>query len=174
MIPATGWRVEALQDHHHRQDFRCGEAALDDWLQRYGGQSQKSGLARSFVAVEDAAPTQIVGYYALSAGAIDKTCFPAAFARRFPRFPLPVVRLARLAVALGRQGEGWGEALLMDALYRSLQVAGALGFVALLVDAKHETARRFYGRYEFDTLPDHPLTLWIPLRAIRQLFADRQ
>jgi hypothetical protein len=25
-------------------------------------------------------------------------------------------------------------------------------------------------RYEFDALPDHPLTLWLPLPALRKLF----
>jgi len=37
------------------------------------------------------------------------------------------------------------------------------------VDAKNETAQRFYERFEFDLLVDSPLTLWIPFSALTQL-----
>jgi hypothetical protein len=45
-----------------------------------------------------------------------------------------------------------------------------VGIAAVLIDAKHERAKAFYARYEFDSLPDHPLTLWLPLPALRKLF----
>jgi hypothetical protein len=36
--------------------------------------------------------------------------------KRFPAFPIPVVRLVRLAIDLSRQGQGAGEFLFMDVL----------------------------------------------------------
>ncbi len=69
-----------------------------------------------------------------------------------------------------QQGKGLGEDLLLDALSRCLRVAEEVGIAAVLIDAKHERAKAFYARYEFDALPDHPLTLWLSLPAIRRLF----
>ena len=62
--------------------------------------------------------------------------------------------------------------LLMDALCRALQVSAQAGFVAVLVDAKDETARKFYLHYGFETLPDRPMTLWLPITAVKELFHD--
>jgi GNAT superfamily N-acetyltransferase len=164
------WRVESLQRDHDRDRFGCGEPALDDYLSRFARQNQESGVSRTFVAVRDSEPARVLGYYSLAVGAIDKTNLPAAAVRRFPNFPLPIVRLARLAVDRSQQGKGLGEDLLLDALSRCLRVAEDVGVIAVLIDAKHERAKAFYARYEFDSLPGHPLTLWMPLSALRRLF----
>jgi GNAT superfamily N-acetyltransferase len=163
-------RIEPLRRDHDRAQFDCGEPALDEYLARFARQNQESGVARTFVAVTEAEPALILGYYSLAVGAIDKANLPSAAARRFPNFPLPIARLARLAVDRRQQGRGLGEDLLLDALARCLRVAEDVGIAAVVIDAKHERAKAFYARYEFDTLPDHPLTLWLPLPALRKLF----
>jgi GNAT superfamily N-acetyltransferase len=168
-MPAD-WRVEPLKRDHDRTGFGCGEPALDEYLARFARQNQESGVTRTFVAVRDAEPTRVLGYYSLAVGAIDRANLPPSAARRFPNFPLPIVRLARLAVDRSQQGKGLGEDLLLDALARSLRVAEEVGIVAVVIDAKHERAKAFYARYEFDALPDHPLTLWLPLPALSKLF----
>jgi len=38
--------------------------------------------------------------------------------------------------------------------------------LGVIVDAKDERARGWYERYEFERLPDSPLTLWLPTAAI--------
>jgi GNAT superfamily N-acetyltransferase len=83
-----------------------------------------------------------------------------------------VARLARLAVNREFQGRGLGEDLLLDALNRVLRASGDIGIVAVLLDAKHEKAKRFYTRYEFESLPDQPLTLWLPMAALARLFPE--
>jgi GNAT superfamily N-acetyltransferase len=168
-MPAD-WRVVPLQRDHDRANFGCGEPALDEYLARFARQNQESGVARTFVAVSEAEPTRILGYYSLAVGAIDKANLSPFAARRFPNFPLPIARLARLAVDRSQQGQGLGEYLLLDGLSRCLRVAEDVGITAVVIDAKHERAKAFYARYEFDSLPDHPLTLWLPLPALRQLF----
>ena len=65
---------------------------------------------------------------------------------------------------------GLGDDLLVDALFRCLRVAKDIGVAAVVIDAKHERAKAFYARYKFDALPDLPLTLWLPLPALRKLF----
>ena len=168
---AADWRIEPLKQEHDRSQFDCGEAALDEYLRRYARQNQDSGIARTFVALGAAGPKRVLGYYSLAVGAIDRANLPVQAAKRFPGFPIPVARIGRLAVDRAMQGQGLGEDLMMDALRRTLRVAAEVGIVAVLIDAKHERAKRFYARYEFEALPDQPLTLWLPMAAVRRLFA---
>ena len=156
----ASWRIERLSRSHERRYFGSGEATLDDYLMRRARQNDESGVARTFVAVEPEIPRRVIGYYSISAGAIDRENLPR------------LARLSRLAVDQGFQGEGLGEHLLMDALRRVLRASGDIGIVAVLLDAKHDKARRFYARYEFESLPDRPLTLWLPMVAIEKLFQN--
>lgn len=85
----------------------------------YAGQSQKAGIARTFVTLSGRVGDHSVqGFHSLSAGGIDKSHLPAHAGKRFPKFPIPIpiIRLARLAVAKESQGYGLGEFILMDAL----------------------------------------------------------
>ena len=167
---AADWRIEPLKQEHDRGRFDCGEAVLDEYLRRYARQNQDSGIARTFVALGAAEPKRVIGYYSVAVGAIDRANLPAQAAKRFPGFPIPVARIGRLAVDRAMQGQGLGEDLMMDALHRTLRVAAEVGIVAVLIDAKHQRAKRFYARFEFEALPDHPLALWLPMAAVRRLF----
>jgi GNAT superfamily N-acetyltransferase len=171
-VASAEWLIEPLGREHERSAFDCSEPALNEYLLRYAHQNQKSGIARTFVAVAEIQPRRVIGYYALTVAGIDKANLPAAAAKRFSNYPLPVVRLARLAVDRSTQGQGLGEDLLMDALQRSLRIANEVGIVAVLIDAKHERAKRFYARYEFGALPDQPLVLWLPMATVRRLFGQ--
>jgi len=167
-MPAD-WRIESLRRDHGRSEFACDEPALDDYLSRFARQNHESGVARTFVAVSEAEPARVLGYYSLAVGSIDRADLPST-ARRFPNFPLPIARLVRLAVDRRQQGKGLGESLLLDALSRCLRVADEVGIVGVVIDAKHEKAKAFYSRYEFDALPDQSLTLWLTLKALRERF----
>jgi GNAT superfamily N-acetyltransferase len=169
---SDSWRIQPLAKSHDRSHFACGEPALDEYLARFARQNHESGIAKTFVAAGGASPRQVLGYYSISAGAIDRDNLPAHAAKRFPSFPIPVARLARLAVDQGFQRRGLGEDLLMDALNRVLRASEDIGIVAVLLDAKHEKAKRFYARYEFESLPDQALTLWLPMAAIAKLFPE--
>jgi predicted N-acetyltransferase YhbS len=98
-----------------------------------------------------------------------KENLPAKHLNRFPNFPLPVARLARLAVAIRHQRQGLGGLLLADALQRCLRLSVEIGMIGVIVDAKDEQARGWYERFEFERLPDSPLTLWLPTAAIAHL-----
>jgi ribosomal protein S18 acetylase RimI-like enzyme len=159
-------RIEPLATHHDRRSFTCGDNLLDDYLQRFARQHAKTNLSRTYVAAEGSV---VVGFYTLAMAAILNDQLPAVHGARFPRFPLPVARLARLAVDQSRQGQGLGERLLMDALQRCARLADDIGMIGVIVDAKHERARQWYERYEFERFPDAPLTLWLPIAVIKQL-----
>jgi hypothetical protein len=42
--------------------------------------------------------------------------------------------------------------------------------VAVVVEAKDENAVKFYKRYGFIAIPDHPDRLFMPMATVRQLF----
>lgn len=158
--------IEVLSAEHDRRSFTCGVSALDEYLCRFARQHAAANISRTYVAAEGAA---IHGYYSLAMAGIRRDNLPARHADRFPNFPLPVARLARLAVAELHQRKGLGELLLVDALQRCLRLSDEIGMVGVIVDSKDEHVRRWYERYEFERLPDLPLTLWIPTVAIRKL-----
>jgi len=162
------WRIEPLRRDHDRAGFGCGEPPLDTYLARFARQNHESGVARTFVAVSEAAPDRVLGYYSLAAGAIDKESLPPSDQKNFPNFPVPIAKLARLAVNLSHQRRGLGEDLLLDALGRCVRVANDLGIAVVIIEAKHDQAKSFYLRYGFKTLPDQPLTLWLLLQTLRK------
>lgn len=158
--------IVPLKASHDRCSFSCGAEALDEYLRRFARQHADTNVSRTYVAAVGA---EICGYYSLAMSGIRRENLPAKHAGRFPNFPLPVARLARLAVAMQHQRQGLGELLLADALQRCLRLAAEIGMIGVVVDAKDESARKWYQRYEFERLPDFPLTLWLPTAAIEKL-----
>src|SRR5262245_14608728 len=116
------WGVERLGDTHDRSAFTCGKPPLDEFLQRLARQSDRRDMGRTYVAVLPG-DTKVQGYYTLSTGAIAFENLPAEVSRKLPRHPIPVAHLGRLAVDQGAQGKGLGEALLLDALRRCVEIA---------------------------------------------------
>ena len=103
----TGIDIVPFDHRYDRAAFSCGKPDMDDWLKRYAGQSERSGTARTSLAVDPALRT-VLGYYATT----------AAFGVGKHRYPLPAILIARLAVAREAQGRGLGKRLLVDALQR--------------------------------------------------------
>ena len=102
------WEIGPVERLHNRHDFDCGVAALNEYLVHYARQHEDSGISRTFVAVDRREPSKILGYYSLAAGSIDRASLPLSEAKRFPKFPIPVGRLARLAVDPRARGLGLG------------------------------------------------------------------
>jgi GNAT superfamily N-acetyltransferase len=163
-LPA--WREEPISKQHDRSRFDCGVPALNEYLVRYARQNHESGGAKTFVAVPEAEPARIVGYYSISPGAIEFARTPAALIRKLGRYDVPVYRLGRLAVDRAWQGRGLGGWLLLAAGERALRVASAVGGVALAIDAKDERAAGWYEALGALRLLDDPLRLVLPLATI--------
>ncbi|QIN85123.1 GNAT family N-acetyltransferase [Rubrobacter tropicus] len=149
----------------------------------------KRGLSVAHV-LRDKEQERIAGYYTLSSEVIERGELPAALERGFGRNRVfPAILLGRLAVDLEYQGEGLGRELLLDALYRALELSRtSVGAMAVLVDALHEKAQEFYTRYGFEQLdileqnegagtrtsgepgPGHPKRrLYLPMKSITRL-----
>jgi GNAT superfamily N-acetyltransferase len=162
----SDWQIERLQRSHDRSSFSCGKPALDEFIQRLVSQYEKRNLGRTYIAVRPG-ETKISGYYTLASSAIAFLNLPEPAARKLPRHPMPVILLARLAVDQAAQGQGLGEALLLDALKRCIALADQVGVHAVEVDAIDEPARRFYERYGFVPLSDGALHLYMAIATVR-------
>lgn len=167
----TTYRIESLSNTHERESFSCGVAELDRYLQQQITQDFKRRVTAPFVLVATPDPA-VLGYYTLSSSALDLREYPPELAKKLPRYPVvPVTLLGRLAVHDQLRGQGMGEFLLMDALYRSLEATDNIGAVAVIVDAINEDAVRFYRHYGFLPLPEQPHRLLVPMRTIAEMFA---
>lgn len=161
-------QIHPLQEHHNTEAFTCGEVVLDSWLRSTAKQHVRKGISRTFVAVEQDRPQRVLGFYSLTVGEAE-TALPATVAKTFPR-KIPIVLLGRLTVATGTQGQGMGGHLLVDALRRTVRIAADVGISAILVDAKNKRAETLCQHYGFQTLPDSPHRLVLPLKTAMDLF----
>ena len=60
----------------------------------------------------------------------------------------------------------------MDALHRTLRVAGNIGLYTLVVDAQDAAAAAFYQRYDFRPFASEPLRLFVPLATVAAAFEE--
>ena len=86
--------------------------------------------------------------------------------RGLPRYPVPAMRLGKLAVAVSMQGRGLGKKLLINCFEKSLRLSEEVGIFAVVVDAKDLQAKNFYLKYGFVTLEDDEFSLFIQLATI--------
>lgn len=151
---------EPLNAAHAIDGFSCGEPVLDDWLKRRALANQASRASRTFVVANR--DGEVMGYYALSTGAVARADATGGVRRNMPD-PIPVLVLGRLAVDHRAQGMKLGASLLKDAVTRSMAVSENAGVRALLVHALHDRARDFYLKYGFGSSPTDPMTLMLRL-----------
>lgn len=161
--------VSRLDDRHDREGFDSGVEALDEFLRRYARQNDERGLSRTWVVTRPA-ETRVLGYVTIRVGEVACADLRDAERRRLPRYPVPVLHVARLAVDRGARGQGIGAQLLMYALRKALDASEKVGIWGVEVVAKDESVRAFYERYGFKPLTDDPLHLYVSLRTVRRAF----
>lgn len=164
MTEVGAFSILGIEEGHRREEFDCGEEALNNYLRRYARQNHERNIARTFVAVDET--DRVLGYYSLASASIEFASLPADLARRVPRYPVPAVRIARLAVDRSMHGKGLGAALLADALRRILTASSEVAVKVVLVDAKNERAADFYRHYGFRELTDTPIVLFLPIETL--------
>lgn len=160
---------EKLSSDHDLSQFQCGEPSLDEWLRKRALQNEASGASRTYVVCVG---KRVVGYYALSVGAIAHAEAPGRVRRNMPD-PVPVMVIGRLASDQSVRGWGIGPALLRNAILRTLQAAEIAGIRAILVHAISERAKHFYEKWGFISSPVDPLTLMITASEARKALIDK-
>lgn len=162
----TALRIEKLRRDHDVEAFDCGSDPLNRFLRRHALQSQQSGASATYAALEG---DRMVGYFTLAVGEVAQVDAPERLTNGVARHPVPVMLLARLAVAADLQGRSIGAGLLKDVMLRTLQAADIAGIRALVVHAKDAGARGFYERFDFAPSPTDPHHLFVLLKDLRAL-----
>lgn len=160
------WPIEKVSAAHDLSHFDCGKDELNRFLQRHALANQKANSAQTYVACREGV---VVGYYSLTVGGVGHTEATERVKKAMPRYPIPVVILARLGVDKDLQGQGLGKGLLKDALIRTARAADIAGIRALLVHAKDDQARAFYERYDFEPSATDPYHLFLLMKDIQRL-----
>ena len=171
--------IRALRERDNRASFRSGDADLDRFFQQFAGQNQfRHHLGVTYVAVDD---QNVLAFATVAAAHVEVDELPASVRRKLPRYPLPVLRLARLAVDRSAQGQGLGLQLLRFVLRLAVQMADDYGCVGVIVDAKPD-AVAFYAKYGFLTVEaleggsdarPAPTPMFLSIRAIRDALGSR-
>ena len=166
--------IRPLRASDERSAFRSGDPDLDAFLQKYAGQNQfRHHIGATYVAVES---DRIAGYATIAAGQIEIEDLPSLSRKKLPRYPLPVLRLGRLAVDESYRGQGLGKQLLRFVLHLAVRMAEDFGCVGVVVDAK-PGAIPFYERFGFIPLEavegaslakPQPTPMFLPLSEIAE------
>ena len=152
-------RIRRLEPRNDRSEFHSGNIDLDRFFQRYAGQNQfRHHIGTTYVAVQ---ADRIVGFVTVSGGEMVAEKLAKNLRRRLPAYPLPILRLARLAVDERFQGHGIGRLLLRAMLEIALEIRDRVGCTGVVVDAKPD-AVTFYSSLGF-----------APIGLIRGALGDR-
>lgn len=158
--------LRALHPEDERGQFRSGHPELDYFFQQFAGQNQfRHHIGTTYVAIEDG---RILGYATVSPAHLECAQLAEAERKRLPNYPLPVLRLARLASHEDAQGQGIGKALLRHVCLLATRMSADFGCVGLLVDAKPE-AVGYYATFGFLRLD--PVTGEAPMQAVPMFLA---
>ncbi len=165
---AAPLNIENLNGNHQVKAFKSGKHPLDLFLRRHALKNQEADSSQTYVAHRE---VNVVGYYSLTVGSVDRKDCPPEIAAGMPDYPIPVILLARLAVHRTEQGCGLGSALLKNAFYRIAAAAGIVGARAVLVHAIDSEARAFYEHFNFDEFPAGSLHMMLSLKEVRAAIA---
>jgi len=140
--------IRPLERQDALSSFECGMPELDLFLKKYAKQNQfRHYIGTTYVAAAD---REVLGYFSISASSIRIDELSDIIEKKLPQYPLPILRLTRLAVDRRHQGSGIGHQLLKHALKLTLEQKEHFGCFGIVVDAKEGSAP-FYREFGFET-----------------------
>lgn len=155
--------VEQLKPKRHARDgFTCGEHALDAYLHQQAAQHHRDGISTTHILADDADPTRILGYYSLSAAHLLLTDLQEVDRQRLPNYPVPAIRMGRLAVSASEQGRGMVITCLRMP-WRAAWGCASSSVCACSWWMRCMKAARFYRAYGFREATANSHTLYLPL-----------
>ena len=95
-------RIEKLRRDHRVDGFDCGKEPLNRFLIRFALQGQLSNSSQTYLAFSH---DEVVGFYTLAFGDVTYEDAPERLRKGVARHPIPLMVLARLAVASALGGK---------------------------------------------------------------------
>lgn len=171
-------RIRRLESHDDRSGFRSGNIELDRFFLRYAGQNQfRHHIGTTYIATQG---NCITGFVTVSSGEVMTEELPKALRGRLPTYPLPILRVARLAVDEHFQGQGIGRLLLRAMFELALEMRDRAGCTGVVMDAKLD-AVDFYSGLGFKAIGlvsgalgdrPEPVVMFLPIRQIAAAMAE--
>jgi GNAT superfamily N-acetyltransferase len=144
--------VRLLRESDDRTTFRSGHDALDRFFQQYAGQNQfRFHIGTTYVAI-DSSSGEIVGFVTVASCSIEARTFSKRYVRSLPAYPIPALRIARMAVAVALQRGGIGAQLMRTVFSIAHDQARRSGCAFVVVDAK-PGSDSYYERWGFEFFP---------------------
>lgn len=157
--------VKEISPKSTLKKFDCEVDALNEFFSRYAVKNDELGIGKTFVALDE--KNQIAGYFTLATAQVSYQEIPDDFRGKLPKYPIPALRIARLAVNKDLKGKGIGKWLLAQAFTKAIHVADVTGLYFIIVDAK-EASKSFYEHYGFHKFFDEDLSYFILLDTVRK------
>lgn len=172
MTPSSRF-VELDKAIHNRKSFDCGQLELNTFLQQFAVRHRIAGISKTMVLPAQENAGDLCAYYTLTHTEIKRQSLPQSLSKKLPRYPIPVMLIAQLAVHKNAQGHGLGKITLIRALLHCLDINSHLPSHAVVVDALNQEVQRFYEQYRFQFLDTHNrrTRLFLPMKTVEQLFA---
>ena len=145
--------------------FDCGTVVLNEFLSKYSLKNDILGIGKTFVAFDE--NDDVIGYFTLATAQVVYEDIPDKYREKLPKYPIPALRIARLAVSKDLQGNGIGKWLLKQAFIKILHVAEITGLFFIIVNAK-ETSKKFYEHFGFIKFNDKELTYFLLVDTVRK------
>jgi hypothetical protein len=72
--------IRRLEESSETGNFDCGDAALNNYLNKYAWVNQeKSSIGVTYVAVEEAAARVVLGYFTIAMSSVPRETFPKKY-----------------------------------------------------------------------------------------------
>ncbi len=153
--------------------FSCGELTLDTFLAKRAYGNDHAGIGRAYLIFDSAESTDVLGFYTLSASSVTPELLKPVLGAGLPKYPLPVSYIGMFAVALGRQGQGIGRELMLDAMMRSSAAAEHVGSTGLFLHSHDAKSTAFYEKLGFTSLGTEATRrpMFMPMTIVDQMTA---
>lgn len=160
-------KIVPISKNIDKKDFDCGIDELNLYLKQFAIPNDKKNIGKTFIAVNENEPAKPIGYYTVSMAQILFIDLPNSLKKGLPRYPVPAMRIGKLAVDSHFKGMSIGSFLLKNALMRAVNILSEIALNCVIVDALNHAAKSFYLKYGFVAFEDNPLTLVISLKTIK-------
>lgn len=157
-------RIVSIQqiEKQNIKSFRSGNKQLDLYFHCFAFQNDVDGLGKTFVYLDEGV---VKGFVTLTSSEIQFASMPEEYRNKAPKYPLPSIKIARLAVDEQFQHQGVGRELIKEALKRSVLASINVGVKLVVVDAKDE-AKGFYEKFGFSKVLDSENLYFIPMQVL--------
>ena len=157
------------------KQFDCGKSSINIYLRRYAAKNMALNLNRTFVlpspGTQGSTKRRIAAYYTLAHQTVARADIPVR--HRLPRYPVPVILLAQLAVDLNFHGRGLGAKTLIHALRHAFRICtspNGIPSAGVALDVLDQDALEFYGHFDFFApMVDRPMKLFVPMESLESL-----